>query len=136
MSSVMAYFVLSQFANTPLSQPIWCVYPVPCPAPCEDGGTGVAAGVADGLDPPKPCAPDPDGDDELLEVAAVAPTVVCLMVPDGLLEVLESEPVEPELSWVLVSLLLFLDPTTPPTTATMIMTSTAIAMMMIPFLVV
>jgi len=83
---------------------------------------GDGLGVGDALDPvfcpptdgdgvgdPKPCPPLDDKDD------------------------VEAEPCSCELAPLL---LLFLDPATPPTTATVIMTSTAIAIMMNPFLVV
>ena len=61
----------------------------------------------------------------------VGPIVVCCDVREAEpLVIVEKAPEPSEM------LFFFFDPTTPPTTATMITTITAIAIMMIPFLVV
>jgi hypothetical protein len=73
-------------------------------------------------------------------VPDVVPDVVPDGVPEDVAEVLlleietPEEPLPAELEPFFTDLAFF-DPTTPPTTATMIMTSTAIAMMMIPLVV-
>lgn len=88
----------------------------PTPFDCDDG-------VGDGPDP-TPCA--------ILDELLVGP-FPC--VPADGLEVAVAEPFACEpLVEVFCDLLLFLDPTTPPTTAAMIMATSATTKMMIHFL--
>lgn len=127
MSSVMAISSCSRLANATLSQTIEIYQGPPVPANREVDGVG------DGLDP-KPCPPP--------ETLVEAP-FCCCRVPDviealvegaGVVEAVELSTGSCPLTALFCDLL-FLDPTTPPTTAAMIMAITTMAMMITPFVV-